>query len=177
MICEIASLSVRILIYFTLFVNMCGEINVKECPICKSINNDKANICFNCGTIFKTEKIKPSVNKVSSEPKMKICPQCKAINNGNASSCYHCDARFVEKTQSNGCDSKNCLNGQMNYQKDTDHMASKIILKVVLYLSAGVVYGFIKTMLEQNGILIGALPTIVILGALFLIASRISKSL
>lgn len=107
------------------------------------INKNKESDCLTATISVVFQKVSDSIADEYINQEVKICNHC-------------------------GCSSNKISNGLC-----PNCNRSKIILKIVLFLIAFIIDGLIKTLFRTNGVLLGAIPTILILGVLLFLANFI----
>lgn len=125
---------------------------MKECPICHELNEDNQDTCKKCHASLDFKVYRADEKELN----MKECPNCPTDKSKN----YHCNHC--------GCSTEKIVNGLC-----TDCNRAKKTLKIILYISVAVIYGFVNTLLRENGIFLGAIPTMLIFGVLLFLANFI----
>lgn len=90
----------------------------------------------------------------------------KLLNGEIVNSCESCKAK--------------CFSQQADNNQNIPHIKYpfKIILRIILiYLAAGFIYGLIVNILKQFGILLGGIPTIIVVSVLFYFAHKLAAKL
>ena len=153
--------------------------NKIECPICHELNEANRDTCFKCHVSLDFKVYNAIKNE--KESNVKECPNCHAVNNINSYSCYNCGRNFNKVTSvihdtNEKCYCKHC-GISLEYEDVLCKKChrTKTILRIILYFIAGLIYSIIQTALRFNGILLGALPSIIILIILFYFANFIPK--
>lgn len=109
---------------------------------------------------------------------MKECPICHAMNGDGSETCYNCHTPFKFSTKDEEVERNNespkygtCHHCGVKITKEESLCkkckSSKTKLKITLYIISIVIYSIITTLLRMSGILLGAIPTM-ILFAIFL---------
>lgn len=146
---------------------------MKECPICHEPNGDYRDTCFNCHTSLNFKKYD------ATNSDMKECPKCGAVNNHSSYSCYNCGANLAEVKNIYNEVTYTCKHCGCSISSEglcSKCKSSKTALKITLYILACFVAAVITSVLKINGIILGALPTIIMWIILFWLANLIPNS-
>lgn len=143
---------------------------MKTCPICKTPNPNDNDICYKCCASLDF-KIYDSTNNT------KECPNCYAVNDIDVYICNQCGHSFYDLDTKNEKTYK-CVHCENDIMSSGKALCSKCnrkkwILKIILFFLACTIHAIIDTTAKMNGYLLGAIPTILILGALFYFANYI----
>lgn len=108
-------------------------------------------------TIDNSERNKSNAEKIVIAERSKRAPY---INKKTTKKCIHC-GNETSRCE-NDCLCEKCAR-------------SKTMLKIVMFLIAGIIFAIINTLLRSSGILLGAIPTIIILAVLIIIGNFITN--
>ena len=146
---------------------------MKECPNCKANNNDNTYSCYNCGKSLGETKVTTDNNN----PTTRVCAICHTENDINENMCYVCKAKFddLKSHELNKC--HHCHKSTSGTELCNSCRKAKTKLKVIMYITVALLWGLFNGFLISTGVKLGALPTILIVGFLFIFANCIPNEI
>lgn len=134
---------------------------MKNCPLCHTSNDDDRELCSACGALLEGS-IYENIKKKEYYEK----------NRGNK--CSHCGKTYEE----NGLTIIEEPDGSYSHKSLCRKCSrNKTILQITLYFLVFTIWGMVTSVLRANGILLGALPTVIGFGVLILLARVIIKQI
>lgn len=148
---------------------------ITVCPVCRTVNQFNNKFCYNCHASLETDTYAEQTDKIT----YKDLEEYKETENSEPTQneekevriCYHCGRSFEE--QYSFVDSK----GNVVHKKFCSRCKrNRVLLRVSTLLGAAFVYAIIVNLLRVQGVLLGAIPTVILMGVLIVIATAITNN-
>lgn len=147
---------------------------ITVCPVCRTVNQFNNKFCCNCHASLETDTYAEQTDKIT----YKDLEEYKETNNSEPTqneekevrTCYHYGRSFEE--QYSFVDSK----GNVVHKKFCSRCKrNRVLLRISTLFGAAFVYAIIVNLLSVQGVLLGAIPTVILMGVLIAIATAITN--
>ena len=147
---------------------------ITVCPVCRTVNQFNNKFCCNCHASLETDTYAEQTDKIT----YKDLEEYKETDNSEPTqneekevrTCYHCGRSFEE--QYSFVDSK----GNVVHKKFCSRCKrNRVLLRISTLFGAAFVYAIIVNLLSVQGVLLGAIPTVILMGVLIAIATAITN--
>ena len=148
---------------------------ITVCPVCRTVNQFNNKFCYNCHASLETDTYAEQTDKIT----YKDLEEYKETENSEPTQneekevriCYHCGRSFEE--QYSFVDSK----GNVVHKKFCSRCKrNRVLLRISTLFGAAFVYAIIVNLLSVQGVLLGAIPTVILMGVLIVIATAITNN-
>lgn len=148
---------------------------ITVCPVCRTVNQFNNKFCYNCHASLETDTYAEQTDKITYKDleEYKETENSKPTQNEEKEVriCYHCGRSFEE--QYSFVDSK----GNVVHKKFCSRCKrNRVLLRVSTLFGAAFVYAIIVNLLRVQGVLLGAIPTVILMGVLIVIATAITNN-
>lgn len=147
---------------------------ITVCPVCRTVNQFNNKFCCNCHASLETDTYAEQTDKIT----YKDLEEYKETDNSEPTQneekevriCYHCGRSFEE--QYSFVDSK----GNVVHKKFCSRCKrNRVLLRISTLFGAAFVFAIIVNLLSVQGVLLGAIPTVILMGVLIAIATAITN--
>lgn len=147
---------------------------ITVCPVCRTVNQFNNKFCYNCHASLETDTYAEQTDKITykdlDEYKETDNPEPTQNEEKEVRICYHCGRSFEE--QYSFVDSK----GNVVHKKFCSRCKrNRVLLRISTLFGAAFVYAIIVNLLSVQGVLLGAIPTVILMGVLIAIATAITN--
>lgn len=149
---------------------------ITVCPVCRTVNQFNNKFCYNCHASLETDTYANQTDKIT----YKDLDEYKKTDNSEPTQdeekevriCYHCGTSFTDIYGMTGGS-----NGELIKRNLCPKCRrNRVLLRFLTLLGAEFVYAIIVNLLRADGIILGAIPTVILMGVPIAIAITISNS-
>lgn len=149
---------------------------ITVCPVCRTVNQFNNKFCYNCHASLETDTYAEQTDKITykdlDEYKETDNPEPNQDEEKEVRICYHCGSTFTNIYSKTG----STTGEQIKKNLCPKCRRNRILLNILISLGVAFVYAIIVNLLRVQGVLLGAIPTVILMGVLIAIATAITNN-